>query len=85
MKSREISRSKIGPFSLACFAPLTFWTWTFRTQDISPPYFLDLDVLTPDILEQDVLPPNILDLDVSHPVRFAPGHFGHFALGRFDH
>ena len=55
--------------------PRTFWTWTFRGHDVSPPNFLDLDVSLLDVsdqsfrpltfLVQDVSPPACLDLDVS--------------------
>ena len=46
---------------------LTFWTWTFRTQDVSPSNVLDLDVLLLYVSDQDVSPPNFLNQNISTP------------------
>ena len=35
MKSREISRSKIGPFSLACTDPYTSIGWEYQSRNDS--------------------------------------------------
>ena len=46
------------------FRPRTFWIWTFRAKDVSPPDFLYLDVSLPAVSDQVVSPPDILIEDV---------------------
>ena len=40
MKSREISRSKIGPFSLACTDPYLGIGWEYQSMTARPNVFL---------------------------------------------
>ena len=38
MKSREISRSKMGPFSLACTDPYIGIGWEYQSKDVIDQY-----------------------------------------------